>query len=214
MDKVDANFLAQSQRVAIFQLLSYAANDTRKAMKAVAERRKLEEASAALATQEERVALAASNLKTRIDDIADSITTRTMNDSSVLNSTVATDVQAIKTAAAGNTNAAAAADLLARHVRDATSASAASLKTLIDQLKSTIDNYSAAAHTDADHADAAHKADRDALTNAEVAVDESLKKLESIRLCYASVNKGVHNSLNYRKKLSDYVAAKFHRAKS
>jgi len=46
-------------------------------------------------------------------------------------------------------------------------------------------------------------------------VDESLKKLESIRLCYASVDKGVNgNNLNYRKKLSDYVAGKFHRRRA
>jgi len=223
MEKVDAGFAANSPRVAIFQLLSYAANDTRKAMEEVVVKKEEADASDSLKTEKHAVADAASTLRTQIDAIADSITTRTTNDSSGLNSTVATDVQAIKTAATGNINAVAAADLLVQHVQSLTGASAASLKALIDQLpdaakrtlKGAVDKYSADAHTDADQADTAHKADMDALKNAGAAVDESLKKLESIRLCYASVDKGVNgNNLNYRKKLSDYVAGKFHRRRA
>jgi uncharacterized protein YjbJ (UPF0337 family) len=230
MEKVDANFLAKSPRVAIFQLLAYAANDTRKAMEKVAAKQKQADASDSLATQKRAEAEAALNLHTQIDTIADSITgisanltNRTTQDSSDLKSTVATDVGAIKSAASGNPAAIAAADQLARHVQGATDASSASLKALIGQLtdadknalKGAVDKYSADAQDKAKAAKDQHTADMGAVDQAGKELDASLRKLESIRLCYASVDKGVNNNvLNYRKKLSDYVAGKFHRTGS
>jgi hypothetical protein len=225
MEKVDANFSANTPRRAIFELIAYEAPMVRAAETTAVQARKTADASQSMADAMANEAARANSfdvkfttsLNSQLDPIGNAIADSGQK-SADLKKALADYILPIKSAAVGNAAVGSAADQLAQKVSqiadkiasDAKSLSAGTqyaktaLKGAVDSYAKTISDASKAAQTVADANKKMAKATGDA-------VDALLGKLEAIRVCYASVKQpGDKKDLSCRTALIQYVSGKFH----
>jgi hypothetical protein len=229
MEKVDANFVAGNARRAIFELISFAAQAVRSLEAQAVKVRKQAEESRAQAVIEAAEARQVADFENEIGKTVDE-QMKLINDSIAafpdqipprIRAALDSELPLIKSAARDNANAVgAAADKLVgdiKAIEEAANKSAGSLKAIaIQKAKSSKDLLKNALHGDTEKARAASQAakakadsDKNTADKLSEAVEAELTKLENVRLCYASVAAGADGKSNYRKKVSDWVSAKF-----